>query len=129
MDICDKVKCIVNDNISVNSDLYSVFNMLIETIKTYNLSARELKSYSLTILSDMQIEDNVDIKNPCIYSNIKMMFDVAQIEMPQLIFWNLKLHNGFPVSTIHDYTNILMISALMKTNYLFLIVLIKNIKK
>lgn len=130
MDICDKVKCIVTDNINVNSDLYSVFNMLIDTVKRYKLSVHELKSYSLTILSDMQIEDNVDIKNPCMYSNIKMMFDIAQIDMPQVIFWNLKLHNGFPVSTIHDYTKILMISGFNENHLsIFNSVNTKNMKK
>jgi len=111
MDICDKVKTIILDNVNIDSDLYSVFNMLIETVKKYKLSKHQLKSYSLTILSDMQIEDNIDIKTPCIYSNIKTMFNIAEIDMPQVIFWNLKLHNGFPVSTIHDYTRILMITG------------------
>ena len=59
----------------------------------------------------MQIEDNIDIKNPCIYSNIKTMFNIAGIEIPQIVFWNLKVHNGFPVSTIYNYEDILMISG------------------
>ena len=59
-----------------------------------------------------------------------MMFDIAQIDMPQVIFWNLKLHNGFPVSTIHDYTKILMISGFNENQLsIFNSVDTKNIKK
>ena len=111
MDICDKVKCLITADVNINSDLYSVFNMLIEIVKKYKLPSQELKPYTLTILSDMQIEDNIDIKNPCIYSNIKTMFNIAGIEIPQIVFWNLKVHNGFPVSTIYNYEDILMISG------------------
>ena len=111
MDICDKVNHIITNNVNIKSDLYSVFNMFIEIIKKYKLSREELKPYTVTILSDMQVEDNIDIRNPCIYSNIKMMFNVEDIEMPQIIFWNLKFCNGFPISTIHNYTDIVMLSG------------------
>ena len=111
MDICDKVNIIMSDKANINSDLYSVFNMFIETIKKYKLSKTELKHYTVTILSDMQVEDNIDIKNQCIYSNIKCMFNSEDVEMPQLVFWNLKFYNGFPASIIYNYANILMLSG------------------
>ena len=85
--------------------------MFIETIKKYKLSKTELKHYTVTILSDMQVEDNIDIKNQCIYSNIKCMFNSEGVEMPQLVFWNLKFYNGFPASIIYNYANILMLSG------------------
>jgi len=111
MDICDKVGYIIKNKNNLNSDLYSVFNMLIKIIETKCLPKHKLKPLTLTILSDMQIEQNHNLKNYCMYSTINTMFDGARIHKPQLIFWNLKQTNGFPIYTIHNYSDVLMFSG------------------
>ena len=91
--------------------MYSVFDMLIKIIETKCLPKHKLKPLTLTILSDMQIEQNHNLKNYCMYSTINSMFDGARIHKPQLIFWNLKQTNGFPIYTIHNYSDVLMFSG------------------
>ena len=126
MDICEKVRLTFAENDNIHSDLYGVINTLIKTIKNYNLPNNELKKYTLTILSDMQIENNVKINNTneiiptnfYIYNTIKTMFKINHIDMPQIIFWNLKHHNGFPVSVndMHSYENVLLLSGFNENN-------------
>ena len=130
MDICDKVRLILSENNNIHSDLYGVINMLIDTVKVYKLPKYELKKYTLTILSDMQIENNVTINDAnkslnddykqytykpklYIYNTIKTIFKFEEIEMPQIVFWNLQHNNGFPISILdmHNYENVLMLSG------------------
>jgi hypothetical protein len=126
MDICEKVRLTFAENDNIHSDLYGVIKTLIKTIKNYNLPNNELKMYSLTILSDMQIENNVKINNTSeiiptnfyIYNTIKTMFKINHIDMPQIILWNLKHHNGFPISVndMHSYENVLLMSGFNENN-------------
>lgn len=126
MDICEKVRLTFAENDNIHSDLYGVINTLIKTIKNYNLPNNELKMYSLTILSDMQVENNVKINNTneiiptnfYIYNTIKTMFKNNHIDMPQIIFWNLKHHDGFPISVndMHSYENVLLLSGFNENN-------------
>lgn len=111
MDICDKVGYIIKNKNQINSDLYTVFDKLIHVVKSNKLSKGKLKPITVTVLSDMQIERNHNLKNYCMYSVINTMFDSAKIDKPQLIFWNLKQTNGFPIYTIHNYSDVLMFSG------------------
>lgn len=111
MDICDKIQYIMRHKNNINSDLYSVFDRLLQTVAKNNLSKNELKSTSITILSDMQIEPNSSLKHYCLYSNIYTMFKHYDIEKPQIIFWNLKQTNGFPMFNFHNYNEIIMFSG------------------
>ena len=111
MDICEKVGYIIQNKNNINSDLYSVFDLLIDVVKSNHLSNRKLKPLSVTILSDMQIESNHNLRNYCMYSSINSMFDSAKIHRPQLIFWNLKHTNGFPIYTVHNYSDVIMFSG------------------
>jgi len=111
MDICDKVGCVIENKNNINSDLYSIFNVLINIVKSNCLSKQKLKPITMTILSDMQIDQNVNLKQNCLYSTINNMFQVANIEKPQIIFWNLKYSNGFPIFTTHKYQDVLMFSG------------------
>jgi hypothetical protein len=111
MDICDKVRHIIENTNNVNSDLYSVFDILINIIKSHSLSKEKLKSVTTTILSDMQIDQNVNLKHHCLKNVIESMFLSANIDKPQLVFWNLKHTNGFPVFPMDNYEKILMFSG------------------
>ena len=111
MDICDKVGYIINNKNNINSDLYSVFDRLIQVVTSNHMHKDKLKPITVTVLSDMQIERNHNLKNYCMYSIINTMFDGAKINKPQFIFWNLKQTNGFPIFTIHNYSDVLMFSG------------------
>jgi len=105
MNICEKVREIVKYNHNVNSDLYGVFNMLIDIVKRTELPIDELKPLTVTILSDMQIEDNSKYERVTrlpFYDNIKSIFRAEGISLPQIVFWNLKHSNGFPISVEND---------------------------
>lgn len=111
MDICDKVGYIIKNRNHINSDLYTVFDTLIDIIKSNHLPKTKLKPITITILSDMQVENNHNLTNYCTYSVINTLFDGAKIDKPQLIFWNLKPSIGFPIYTIHNYSDVLMFSG------------------
>jgi len=126
MDICDKVRLALSETSNIHSDLYGVMKTMIHTIKNYNLPKYELKNHTVTILSDMQIENNVKINNTneiiptnfYLYNTIKTMFKINHIDMPQIILWNLKQHNGFPISVndMHTYENVLLMSGFNENN-------------
>ena len=126
IDICEKVRLTFAENDNIHSDLYGVMKTMIHTIKNYNLPKYELKNHTVTILSDMQIENNVKINNTdeiiptnfYLYNTIKSMFKINHIDMPQIILWNLKQHNGFPISVndMHSYENVLLMSGFNENN-------------
>jgi len=126
MDICDKVRLTLSETNNIHSDLYGVMKTMIHTIKNYNLPKYELKNNTVTILSDMQIENNVKINNTneiiptnfYLYNTIKTMFNINNVDMPQIILWNLKQHNGFPISVndMHTYENVLLMSGFNENN-------------
>jgi hypothetical protein len=125
-DICEKVRLTLSETSNIHSDLYGVMKTMIHTIKNYNLPKYELKNHTVTILSDMQIENNVKINNTneiiptnfYLYNTIKTMFKINRIDMPQIILWNLKQHNGFPISVndMHTYENVLLMSGFNENN-------------
>ena len=126
IDICEKVRLTLSETSNIHSDLYGVMKTMIHTIKNYNLPKYELKNHTVTILSDMQIENNVKINNTdeiiptnfYLYNTIKSMFKINHIDMPQIILWNLKQHNGFPISVndMHSYENVLLMSGFNENN-------------
>ena len=126
MDICEKVRLTLSENNNIHSDLYGVIETLISTIINFNLPNNELKKYTLTILSDMQIENNFKIYNKneiiptnyYIYNTIKTIFKQNNIGMPQILLWNLKYHDGFPISVndMHSYENVLLMSGFNENN-------------
>lgn len=104
VDFCDKVKRIVDSNVCDDTNLESVFDLLIKTIDLYNLKPEDVPK-SLIICSDMEVNScernvrnrGIQLTMEQIRDKWKSFFGTAY-PFPHLIYWNCNSRN----STILD---------------------------
>lgn len=101
IDFCDKVKRIYQTNLCQNTDIESVFNLILETAYIHKLKQEDLPQ-SLVIISDMEVDQgslnvsyyrnsNVDTNTQILtlMDKIRIKFNAYGYEMPKLIYWNV----------------------------------------
>lgn len=97
VDFCDKVDRIVRANLCENTNLESVFNLILSTAVNYSLSSKDMPE-SIVIISDME----VDRAQGFGYSNtsftfmdkMRQKFSSRGYKMPKLVFWNVNARNN-----------------------------------
>ena len=91
----DKIDSIKGAHWGNNTDLIKVFDLLVNTIKKYNIPENERPS-KLFIISDMQFDCccNGSKTN---FEAIDKMYQDANIKRPDLIFWNVNAYSDTPV--------------------------------
>lgn len=106
----DCVEEITKHDENINSNLYSVFDMILETMISSNMKPENISDLSVVIFSDMQIDSISTIYKNCFMDKVKEKYhNVGCKKLPKFIFWNLRSTNGFPVLSLEP--NVLMLSG------------------
>jgi hypothetical protein len=78
----------------INTNFYSAFAFITETLRESHLTDHEIKEVSLVILSDMQMDIEFPFDKP-VYETMKEKCHALPI--PEIYFWNLQTtKGGFP---------------------------------
>lgn len=107
----DKVNFLKNIPWEGNTNLYNVFELILNYAKKYNLNPDDMPE-KLYIFSDMEFNEacNDYNYNKSIFENIKQLYSNTKYTLPQLFFWNLKSNNNhIPVS--FDENNVCLLSG------------------
>lgn len=100
VDFCDKVKRIVDSNVCEDTNLESVFDLLIKTIDLYNLKPEDVPK-SLVIISDQEVnscerhirEKGMTLTMEQIRHKWESFFGTSY-RFPDLVFWNVSARNS-----------------------------------
>ena len=100
VDFCDKVQRIVRENLCENTNIESVFNLLINTIKQNNVPAADVPE-NVVIISDMEFDYCTEYnrwgKTTDYQSDLEKLAErftrETGYECPKLIFWNVNARN------------------------------------
>ena len=125
----DKVNTVRNaSDWGMNTNIRAMFDLIINIILENEIHPSKVENFSLAIFSDMQIDSAVKIDYNSgimnfkdymnsLYSDIRQQFYQAGMKSkyktpyspPHIIFWNLRLTNGFPVLSTEK--NVSMLSG------------------
>lgn len=112
----DCVEEISNHDININSNLYSVFDMILEAMIDSKMKPENISDLSIALFSDMQIDMISTIYKNCFMDKIKekylntgLSLHKKLLKLPKFILWNLRSTNGFPVLSLE--TNVIMLSG------------------
>ena len=98
-----KIDTMMRNSIVENTNLDSVFKLILEKAVGANLSQEDMPS-NILILSDMQFDQSVGVPSDNAMQMIRRMYAEHGYEVPQVIFWNLRTSNGVPVKFDEDGT-------------------------
>lgn len=96
-DFCDKVKRIVDSNVCENTNLESVFNLVLSTAFQYSLKPSAMPK-TLIVISDQQVDACAGIRNNTETFMTTIRRKWAQkcgnrYEFPNIIFWDVNARN------------------------------------
>lgn len=99
-DFCDKVKRIVDSNVCENTNLESVFNLVLSTAFQYNLKPSAMPK-TLIVISDQQVDACAGIRNntETFMTTIRRKWNSVcasrnkRYEFPNIVFWNVNASN------------------------------------
>ncbi len=121
--LLDKLKELHKHQDCSNTNIESVFNLVLKTAKKAHAAQEDLPKQIL-IISDMQFDSAI-----CEYSkDMDTLFDVirkkyqkAGYELPKLVFWNLNSYNKAPVPLQENSNGLVLMSgysqSLLKMTY------------
>jgi hypothetical protein len=103
LSLAEKVKIAQNSQWDMNTDIQSVFNLLLDTAKKNKVEQKDMPKF-VTIISDMQFDQcgkhtNLDV--------IRTKYSEAGYKMPKLVFWNVAAYGDKP-ATMKDLDTILI---------------------
>ena len=98
----DRIEGMKRANWGCNTNLLLVFQVFLDIVQNYNLSVEEIPK-KLFIISDMQFDSAVSNSNKTTFENIEEMFKKANVQRPDLIFWNVNAHSDTPVTSLPLY--------------------------
>ena len=101
-----------------NTNFRAALDMILDTAIQNNISPNDMKEMVLVILSDMQIDMQLDCvreDNSTMFEMMKQKYYDAGIrsiynqpyELPHIIFWNLRSTSGFPCLSITENTSMM----------------------
>ena len=93
----DRIEGMKRANWGCNTNLLLVFQVFLDIVQNYNLSVEEIPK-KLFIISDMQFDAAISNSNKTTFENIEAMFKKANVQRPDLIFWNVNAHSDTPVT-------------------------------
>ena len=99
----EKVKTAKTSQWDMNTNIQSVFDLILETAVKNNIEQQDMPKF-VTIISDMQfdvcgVETNLNL--------IRTKYESANYPMPKLVFWNVSAYKDKP-TTIRDPNTILI---------------------
>ena len=97
VDFCDKVSRIIRSNVCENTNLESVFDLVLNTAMQYRLP-RNAMPKTLVVVSDMEVDRSAGISNRKETFMESMRRKWAQkcgnrYEFPDVVFWNVSARN------------------------------------
>ena len=87
-----KLRYIASFNEVANTNLQSVFDLILKTAVKNNLPASELPS-KLVIISDMEFDSCIEGAGVSNFANAKGKFKAAGYKLPDVVFWNVASRN------------------------------------
>ena len=102
-------------NWGMNTNFVLALRLILDAIIEYKLPAEEVEGMVLTILSDMQIDNNESVSTVMMnlikaeYADAGMKVCGKPYSPPHILFWNLRSTTGFP--TLSTETNASMMSG------------------
>ena len=95
-DFCDKVSRIVRSNVCENTNLESVFDLVLNTAMQYRLPQNAMPK-TLVVVSDMEVDHSAGISNKEVFME-SMRRKWARkcgnrYEFPDVVFWNVSARN------------------------------------
>lgn len=109
VDFCDKVKRIYSKNLCENTNIESVFDLLLTTAMRNNCKQEDLPQ-SIIIISDQEFDSargaywDSDSK-ATLMERIRNKWEMHGYEMPNLVFWNVNArHNNIPMKMENGIT-------------------------
>lgn len=103
----DKIQLLRKAPWDMNTDLQSVFNLVLHTANAQKTKNENMPK-RIIIISDMQFDSACTANNKTNYQNIKRTYHRYGFDMPQLVFWNVNgSSDDFPVQ-IRDNGTILL---------------------
>jgi hypothetical protein len=118
------VQAFVESPVGYSTNFYAALDLILNTIETNKIPADEVGKMVLVLLSDMQINDCINIEQattkcspwPVLYERITAKYaDLgirlygAPLPVPHILFWNLRYTGGFP--TLSTQENATMMSG------------------
>ena len=96
-DFCDKVSRIIRSNVCENTNLESVFDLVLNTAMQYRLPQKAMPK-TLVVVSDMEVDRSAGISNHKEVFMESMRRKWAQkcgnrYEFPNVVFWNVSARN------------------------------------
>lgn len=85
--LTEKLEHILNMPWGYNTNLRSVFNLILNTAKNHNVPAEEMPE-TIVIISDMQFDGAVYDSGISTYMEAKNDYERAGYKLPQIVFWN-----------------------------------------
>ena len=115
--LTDMVKRIMNEPWGMNTDFMTALDMILSIIVYKKIHPTEIPKLTLCIFSDMQIDcADKNGLSESFWENIKkkyydtgMMYYGVPFNTPNILFWNMRSTNGFPV--ISKQNNVSMLSG------------------
>lgn len=90
--LCEKVKTIYKNSIVADTNIESVFNLILKTAIANNLSNEDIPK-NVIIISDMEFNSCTeccdDVEYKTVMENIMNKFNEKGYSIPHLIFWNV----------------------------------------
>ena len=96
--LSQRVSQLARSQWDMNTNLESVFKLILSTAKKHGLSNRDLPK-NIIILSDMQFDRCVYGSSKSAMDMIRSMYSSAGYTVPNVIFWNLRTSTGVPVKS------------------------------
>ena len=108
-DFISMVGCLRNASWGMNTNFEAVLTMILKALIEKKVSPEEASGITLTILSDMQIDQSSDENISSMYELISKSYRSYGYEPPHILFWNLRSTDGFP--SLSSQENMSMMSG------------------
>lgn len=116
-DFVADIKKIKNIPWGMNTNFHRAMNLILDTVVEHKLQAEEVENLILTVFSDMQFDAAEDKRRPEVerfesktvreildkkYHDAGIKICGKPYKVPKIVFWNLRVTQGFPVLSYHD---------------------------
>lgn len=119
VDFCDKVDRIVKSNLCENTNLESVFDLILSTARHNNLSQKDMPE-SIIIVTDMEVDSAQGYSSwrgapeggrggkgiQTFMDKMRSRWTDAGYKMPKIVFWNVNARNNTILDDGPDVTNV-----------------------
>lgn len=111
-DFVDKVENIYDSDWGFNTDLESVFDLILNTAIKNNVPQEELPT-KLFIISDMQFDSATGFspERKTFFEKMREKFNNAGYELPKVVFWNVNGSYGQQSPVLKDTPNVMLVSG------------------